>query len=369
MQGDGSGRLYSPTSFDGTKMEQSPKSSHPPGVFLPELCNVQAVLLMVIATGLCALLFTLIYAGPGHFDWDYFALTSLFMLWVVLTSALILCRLRILGASWSMSRQALVAYLIAPSITLVYAILANALFRKGALEEPGSGFWFVVQAVAISAILTGIILRYFYLQHLWHLQQKSELESRVQALQARIRPHFLFNSMNSIAGLIPINPNEAEEAVLDLAELFRAALKESSSLAPLKEELALCERYLRIEQLRLGERLTVKWDMRNLSDAARVPPLSIQPLVENAVYHGVQPSAEGGLITITAYEQGSWLYVLISNPVHNGDPSQGHKGNRIAMQNIRSRLQAFFGDQAVLKTSQMDGRFTATMRAPLHKRS
>ncbi|WP_020409969.1 sensor histidine kinase [Hahella ganghwensis] len=343
-------------------MEPTGKTEPYNGFFLPNLCTVQALLFLVLGTEICALLFTLINYGLLNFNWDYFALTSLFMLWVVHTSAIILCQLRKWGRQWSVSQQALVTYGVVIATTTLFAVLAGYFRTAG---KVGWDYWFVLQAILIAAILTGALLRYFYLQHLWHQQQRSELESRVQALQARIRPHFLFNSMNSIAGLIPEDAEAAEEAVLDLAELFRAALRESSSLVPINDELGLCERYLRIEKLRLGPRLHLEWHIKPLTKAAQVPPLTLQPLIENAIYHGIQPNPSGGTIKITAYEQGTWLYVLISNPIAPHPGSQKHQGNRIAMRNIRSRLQAFFGDQAVLKTSQLDNQFTATLRIPL----
>ncbi len=342
-------------------MEPTGKSDSPSSFFLPNLCTVQALLFLVLGTETCALLFTLISYGLQYFNWDYFALTSLFMLWVVLTSAVILCQLRKWGHQWSISQQALITYGIVIATTTIFAVLAGS-FRS--VGEDGWDYWFVMQAILIAVILTGVLLRYFYLQHLWHQQQRSELESRVQALQARIRPHFLFNSMNSIAGLIPEDAELAEEAVLDLAELFRAALRESSSLVPVNDELEMCKRYLRIEKLRLGPRLKVEWQIKPLSKAAQIPPLTLQPLIENAIYHGIQPNPAGGSITIVAHEQGQWLYVLISNPIAEASEHK-HQGNRIAMGNIRSRLQAFFGDQAVLKTSQLDNQFTATLRVPL----
>jgi two-component system sensor histidine kinase AlgZ len=249
--------------------------------------------------------------------------------------------------------------------TTIFAITSDLIFRQQ--QHNQWDLWFIFETILISIVLTGIILRYFYLQHLWQLQQRAELTSRVDALQARIRPHFLFNSLNSIAGLIHEDSDAAEDTVLDLAELFRATLKDSSQLVPLQQELDLCERYLRIEKLRLGERMEIIWKLGKLSQAAMVPPLSIQPLVENAIYHGIQPSAEGGQLIINASERDSCLYVMISNPLPAPDYQRTHQGNQMAMVNIKSRLQAFFGENAVLKSSQLNGRYTATLRVPLQK--
>lgn len=343
--------------------------------FIPDLCQVQAVLRIVMATELGAILFTLIHSGPSTFDWNFLALNSLFMLWIALTSAGILCRWRETLAKRPASSQARLAFVVVLSVTLVYALLAEGVRLQVWMQpdlrwlselEPG----FLVYCLAISAILGGVGLRYLYLQYLSSQQQQAGLEARVQALQARIRPHFLFNSMNSIAGLIPLDPHQAEEAVIDLAELFRTALKDSHDLVPLHQELEVCQRYLRIEKLRLGDRLTMDWQIVPGLETLRLPPLCIQPLVENAIYHGIQPRPEGGTLSLRIYRQKDAYYIEVTNPLPARTPasesvSAEHQGNRVALDNIRSRLEAFYGNQAVLKTSRQDDKFTAIIRIPL----
>ena len=334
--------------------------------FLPDLCSVQALLFLIIGTETGALIFTVIHSGLQRFNWDYFALCSFFMLWIVLVSTVLLCQIRRMKLTLSLPRQGRLAYFIVILVTVLFAFLTDFIFRQPNTAQ--RDYWFIIETVLISTVLTGIILRYFYLHHLWHLQQRSELESRVMALQARIRPHFLFNSMNSIAGLIHEDSEAAEEAVLDLAELFRATLKDPSRLVPVNDELALCKRYLSIEKLRLGKRLSIDWQLSNLTSTAKVPPLSIQPLVENAICHGIQPIPQGGRLLIDAHEQDDWLYVMVSNPIPPVSKENLHQGNRIAMQNIKSRLQAVFGDKAILKSSQLNNIYTATLRIPLQRK-
>lgn len=348
-----------------------------PDGFIPDLCQVQAVLRIVLATTLGALLFTLVHSGPGHFDWLYLALTALFMLWVTLSTASVLCLTRRRLARRSAAFQARMAWGLVLIATVLLSVLAEGIrlqvWQTGGPERlQHLDGRFVVHAVLISAIVSGIGLRYLYLQYQASREQQAGLEARLQALQARIRPHFLFNSMNSIAGLIPINADQAEEAVLDLAELFRSALRPVTRTIPLQDELALCERYLRIEALRLGDRLQLQW---NISDAVKrwpVPPLCLQPLVENAVYHGIQPLPEGGRLELKAYRQGDYLYVEVINPLPASDAanpvtSPRHEGNQMALANIRSRLQAQYGEQAALKTTRQDTRFTAMLRIPLEE--
>ena len=347
---------------DSNTLNNSPEES----LFLPDLCNVHALLFLVIGTETGAIIFAVINSGLQRFNWDYFALTSFFMLWVVLASAFLLCLIRRFQVRTSPKKQAILAYCVVIANTTLFAIASDLVFRQ---QQPDHwDIWFIIETVLISIVLTGIILRYFYLQYLWQRQQKAELTSRVDALQARIRPHFLFNSLNSIAGLIHEDSDAAEDAVLDLAELFRATLKDASQLVPIRQELELCKRYLRIEKLRLGGRMQIDWRLGELSQAAMVPPLSIQPLVENAIYHGIQPSAEGGKLTINANEQDTYLYVMISNPLPAPDCERNHQGNQMAMVNIRSRLLAFFSDDAVLKSSQLNGLYTATLRIPLQNK-
>jgi two-component system sensor histidine kinase AlgZ len=211
--------------------------------------------------------------------------------------------------------------------------------------------------------LAAILLRYFFLQHQWKEQRQAELRARIQALQARIRPHFLFNSMNSIASLIAIDPQKAEDAVIDLSTIFRATLNNQTALIPVDEEIALCRRYLNIEALRLGNRLQISWKLAPSQQTVLIPPLTLQPLVENAIYHGIQPLTEGGTIAIESEIKQGYLYILISNPYDLS--KQQHHGNSIALDNISSRLQAIFGVGAILKTSQLDNIFTVTLRIPV----
>ena len=148
-------------------------------------------------------------------------------------------------------------------------------------------------------MVTALALRYFYVTHEWRHNVELQAKARVHALQARIRPHFLFNSMNTIAALTRSNPARAEEAVQDLAELFRANLNEKRSQIPLAEEIDVARTYQRMEQLRLGDRLRVDWKVDSLPTDALVPGLTLQPLLENAIYHGVEPRPDGGVVTVT----------------------------------------------------------------------
>ena len=153
--------------------------------------------------------------------------------------------------------------------------------------------------MVITTVIVTSYLRYNYVRRSLQRREESELHARIQALQSRIRPHFLFNSMNIIASLIPVDPAAAETVVEDLSELFRASLQEEGSEVSIDDELALCRRYMRIEFLRLGKRLNINWQIEVVTDSVRIPLLTLQPLLENAVYHGIQPLPEGGTITVS----------------------------------------------------------------------
>jgi two-component system sensor histidine kinase AlgZ len=215
----------------------------------------------------------------------------------------------------------------------------------------------------ISLIMSALLLRYFYLQTQWQRQQQAELRARIESLQARIRPHFLFNSLNSIASLILSNPLRAEQAVLDLSDLFRASLAKPGTLVSWQDELELAKRYLSIERYRLGERLKVEWDVDGVPLDLPIPQLTLQPLLENALIHGIQPRVEGGLVQVQASYQGGLFELSVSNP-YQVDPERSTGGTRQALVNIDARLTALFGPRASLSVDRRDGRHYTCLRYP-----
>ncbi len=192
-------------------------------------------------------------------------------------------------------------------------------------------------------------------------------EARVQALTSRIRPHFLFNALNGILGVIRSDPRRAERALEELADLFRAFMRNNRELVPLAEELALCERYVDLETLRLGDRLSVHWSISAAAPYdALVPPLLLQPLIENAIYHGIEPAAEGGEITVHTALLSRQLFIKVENPIIAEKKTR--KGNHMALDNIRERLMLFFDLEAQLEVSERDGRYRVSVRLPYRKR-
>jgi two-component system sensor histidine kinase AlgZ len=356
--------------------QQFAPAGEPVNPFLPELCSSQSVFLLVLVAELLALLLTIsASSGLQHFDWDKLALISVQVQWVVVFSAIALCRMRFWLARQTRLRAGCVSYATVLAITLVLSVIGQWIIYgvsgMAFIEYQDFQFngWRLLNNMVIAAILSGILLRYLYLQQQLRNQQQAEMQARIQALQSRIRPHFLFNSMNSIASLIATEPDTAERVVEDLSELFRASLAEPS-LIPLERELELCKHYLDIEQLRLGRRLQVDWQIGTYNKDIKIPSLMMQPLVENAIFHGVEPLPKGGKITVKVSQNDRQLSIVISNPYllvkkkqHQDDNSQRH--NRMALDNIRRRLTAHFGTAARLSSSAENGIFTTYIFCPL----
>lgn len=331
---------------------------------VPDLCTVPAISLLVLFGEMLVLV--LLFAGP-EITWVRMALLSLFVQWVSLLSAGALCTSRPLLARLPLAAGALLAFAMVMAVTLAVGLVADRILA-GALFGPPLDGAMLLRELVIASIIAALALRYFYVQQQLRVQEQAELRARIQALQSRIRPHFLFNSMNIIASLIETDPVTAEAVVEDLSELFRASLNDAGSQVPLSEELTLCERYLRIEGLRLGERLTMDWQLEPVPPGVQVPLLTLQPLLENAIYHGIQPLPEGGTVGVRLWVAEDRVNVEIGNPLAPSGGSTGGStgnGNRMALGNIRQRLAALYGGAAELRDDVRDGRYVTTLQLPL----
>jgi two-component system sensor histidine kinase AlgZ len=236
-------------------------------------------------------------------------------------------------------------WLGAVAVLALELALTAGLYLEGRplLGEDAAALWRYWVLVALTTVM---LLGYFDLRG--RALSPALSEARLQALQARIRPHFLYNSINAVLSLIRQAPRRAEEALEDMAELFRVLMADNRELTPLTQELDLCRQYLRIEQLRLGERLKVEWQLEAMPGDALVPPLVLQPLLENAVYHGIEPRVEAGVIMIHIYGTREELHAVLRNPYRAG--SDRHAGNKMALANIRERLALHFDAEANLTT-------------------
>ncbi|HEX7892487.1 MAG TPA: histidine kinase [Ramlibacter sp.] len=189
----------------------------------------------------------------------------------------------------------------------------------------------------------------------------AETAARLAELQARIRPHFLFNSLNSAIALVREDPGKAESLLEDLSELFRHALVSKGDSATLAEEVQVARHYMAVEQIRFGERLRVEWSIDPRAGSARVPALFLQPLVENAVKHGVEPSPTGADVKITTQRRGSVVVIKVTNSVPAG---QGKPGHGVALENVRDRLRLLHDVQGQFQTALIDGRYQVRMEVP-----
>jgi two-component system sensor histidine kinase AlgZ len=335
--------------------------------FIPEFCSPRMVLAVVLIAELVAV--TLSLARPDAPFLTELARLSMFLQWLGLTSAALLCYTRRWLARLGIPAAALAVFALMLANTAVISELALWLGTEigaGGLAAnlfPSNHWPFLLRNAGICVIVTALLLRYFFVTHQWQRHLRAEAQSRIQALQARIRPHFLFNSMNTIAALTRTDPRRAEEAVEDLADLFRATLRDSHSPLRLKEELELSRIYQRIEALRLGERLSVVWDVAELPMRAFVPGLTVQPLLENAIYHGIEPLPDGGTVTVAGRVVDGEIEISVTNPVAPKIAAE-RSGNRIALDNIRQRLDLAYGGRGSLEVEQQPDRYRVVVRFP-----
>jgi len=251
--------------------------------------------------------------------------------------------------------------------TGVFLTVGFAGQKSGLLETQSVDIHLIhlAQALVASAICFAVILRLVYLKGIEQSAHKDSRSANLQALQSRIRPHFMFNSMNSIASLIRKNPADAEHALIDLADLIRVQMADARKLVPLTAETETCEQYLSIEKLRLGDRLEVHWQIDDIPKGCQIPSLTLQPLLENAVYHGIEPNFGGGMIDIHYRHKNNKVYVSIRNPVPEIGDAPHRKGNKIAMQNIRERLARHYGKEAYLTADTKAGIYCTRLCIPV----
>jgi len=247
-------------------------------------------------------------------------------------------------------------------VGVVIAIAAGYLSSVATfLQQPIPG---LLNTLALCALLAVALL--VYLRLLTKAHSPALAEARLQALQARIRPHFLFNSLNAVLALIRKDPRRAERALEDLADLFRTLMSDARTFVRLADEISLLERYAAIEQLRLGERLRITWDQDGAPADALLPPLVLQPLLENAVYHGVEPGTGNSNVLVRIAKRGERVLAQIENPYFEAEVQRA--GNRMALENIRERLQLFFDAEARIAIKAADGRYRVELEIPYRVR-
>jgi len=328
---------------------------------LPDFCRVSTLLEVVVLAEVLSIILALQPASTASGFWRELGLYSLYIQWIALAGVGLLCLLRgpMQRLDWRLAATAGLAILA--GVTAGVSELSYSLYLSAQVGQAAGHGEFVLRAVLISLLISAVMLRYFMVQQRWRRDLEAVQRARLAALQSRIQPHFLFNSLNTIASLIPERPAQAEGLIEDLSGLFRASLAGERPLHRLEDELELTRAYLNLEQQRLGERLRVDWQVAAIPDL-QVPPLILQPLVENAVRHGIEPIPAGGELRVELRAQPGAVVLAVENPL-GGVP--GEAGHRMALANVEERLRTVFGAAARLWRYDQGDRFKVELSLPI----
>jgi two-component system sensor histidine kinase AlgZ len=320
---------------------------------LPELRNLGTILRILLAVNAGAALFAFAREPFGRAFVDEFTsvagalepylLSELAVLWLL--------------SSWLRRQPYATGVAFVYAVTLGVGLAVFAVVDALVPQPPGTLLrWLILAFAAV-----GVLLFYFRLRA--KALSPAITEARLQALQARIRPHFLFNSINAVLSLVRSEPKRAEAALQDMAELFRLLMRDNRDLAPLADEVELCRQYLNLEQLRLGDRLVIDWNVKSMPGDALVPPLVLQPLLENAVYHGIEPESTPGTLSINLFLSRGEVHAILKNP-YRANGGRHHSGNKMALANVRERLALHFDAEASLESRVTKDGYEVHIRLP-----
>ena len=331
------------------------------GVYPPSFCAWRLVAVVIVITELAVVLIGLGKAGIP--SWQWAGLASIYAQWLALFCTSALC----LTSGWTNRMSAdgawIGSWLLAVLLASVFSYAAWSAAPVLGISTGGQpAGQFVLESTFAGGLVAFVFFRYLLVRTRWQAELMAQAEARVQALQARIRPHFLFNSLNTIASLIPVEPGNAEAAIEDLADIFRGSMRRADQPISLAEELKLACQYLEMEKRRLGKRMEINWRVDELPANAAVLPLMLQPLLENAVAHGIQSRREGGSIAVYGRAEGDQVVVTIANPVAAAGSVTG--GHGMAIDNIRERLRFAYGSRASLVTYEDAEKFYAVLSLP-----
>jgi two-component system sensor histidine kinase AlgZ len=333
--------------------------------YLPDFCAAGTLFIIVLVAELVAIVLTLAAHDAQNLFLVELSKTSFYVLWLALLGSAVMCLLRTRLESAGKTRAFIISFIVLELLCLALSEMSWQLMRifgQSAIIDDSHGT-FILRTFAISSIVVALAMRYLYISSEWRRSIVLEAQSRISALQALIRPHFLFNSMNTIASLTRTDPVQAEQAVEDLSDLLRSTMSSPKDLSSLKQELEIAAIYQRIEKLRLGDRLSVRWDIDDLPMRARIPNLTIQPLLENAICHGIELLTDGGEIVVSGRRDGKTLQITISNPVAKGKARE-KIGNNMAMSNIRQRFELAYNSRGSVDVDDSNDRYTVTLRFP-----
>ncbi len=337
--------------------------------FLPNFCTPNSVFSVLLIGELFAIILTLSAAGFSLQSWDVLALNSIYIQYNALSGIAFLCLLRKYISSYRGYTIASISYI---GLLLLFLIISEISYQlinylqMQSLVAIQSHWAFHLHNLIIGGIISGLALRYLYVQHKWKLQTQAEAQTHLQLLQARIHPHFLFNSMNTIASLTRSDAKLAEQVTIDLADLFRILFQQKSTLVSWEKELQIAQQYLHIESLRFGKRLKINWHIQPLPSDTKIPLLCLQPLLENAIYHGIEANIEGGeidvIVELNHSSSPAQIEITISNTA--AEKPKSRQGNQMAIKNIRQRLYAHYKSKAGLDIDDNKDKFTVRLFFP-----
>src|SRR6266404_5661425 len=322
---------------------------------LPDFRNLAVMARVLVAVNGLAIAGALYATNAFAPAFDRFMYAAAFLEPLLLLELIVL-----FGASGSLGR---LRYWVGCVAVVAIVTLIAGMYHGAVRAFVGDAVPSLPRTLAITVLAAASLLAYFRL----HTKAFSPAlaEARLQALQARIRPHFLFNSLNAVLSLMRRDPKRAERSLEDLADLFRTLMADARQFVRLADEIALLERYADIEQLRLGERLRITWELDAAPSDALLPPLVLQPLLENAVYHGVEPATGAGDVLVRIERRGDRVLATIENPYLETGGQRA--GNRMALDNIRERLALFFDAEARLETRIGNGRYRVDIEIPYRR--
>jgi two-component system, LytTR family, sensor histidine kinase AlgZ len=340
---------------------------------LPDCCNIGIALRIFIAANIATAFFALVvsqsWASASTSLLEAFVLVEP----VLLVSMALTCFARrafnglVNGKSTSV--QWTVGIAIPVLVMAIYGSLLWPYLSVSLNAAPNFGFiYWLFTRILVSAATAWLVIEFLRLRTRAFAPSLSE--ARLQALQARIRPHFLFNSLNTVLGLMRADPRKAEKTLENLSDLFRVFMKDTRELVCLEEEVYTCREYLAIEKLRLAPRLEAKWNTEEMPADALLPSLLLQPLIENAVHHGIEPRMTPGLVEVTLKKIGDRVHIEILNPISDYVPANSlpvRQGNQMALSNVRERLMLLYDMEAELKTGEENGQFRLILEFPYRK--
>lgn len=320
---------------------------------LPDFTNVGILIRIVLGTNLLVLIASILQSDGLQEFFDGLMSNVLFAEIMLFASLMALYAMTPRMQRLSYRRGIVMVMLLEAILCILLSLYGTALQWVDVLPN-------VTRAVLLVLLSTGLMLYYFHLRH--QALSPAVTEARLQALQARIRPHFLFNCINAVLSMIRSEPKRAETALEDMADLFRVLMSENRELVPLANEIALCRQYLALEKLRLEERLNIQWQIEQMPPDALIPPLLLQPLLENAVYHGIEPMPNGGVLAIQITAEHGMIQLVLANPIPA--KSSPHPSNKMAIANIRERLALHFDAEASLASKIIHDRYEVHIRFP-----